>query len=388
MTIIFAGLVTGSVALAAIVVYVLIRIIPTGIYPITDVIPETIESPLPESADPNAPLVTAPAPFDANSTVVLNFTDILWVLLIVLLLTSIVMAAGAAGVGWIVAGRVLRPLQSIDEVARRVAKGDLSRRVEVSEASNEIDNLGVTLNRMLDALQRSVDAHSRFAANVSHELRTPISIAQTMIDVTLSDDSADTSELRQLALDLRGLNTRSLRTVDALLDLADAENSSPPATRVDLTALTATVVGAAEPTAHSADITIHRSGESEAYADVPEALIQQAVDNIVRNAVRHNHPGGEVWVNVTDGGSRVHVSVANTGPVLDPEKIPTLTEPFVRGTERVQGPDAGRGLGLAIVHAIAQQAKADLTIKARPEGGLTVTLTLNSADRQRAGDPS
>jgi two-component system sensor histidine kinase VanS len=288
----------------------------------------------------------------------------------------------AMWIGWLIAGRLLRPLDAINDTAVRVGHGDLSRRVELTGPDDEFANLARVLNAMLDRIRQSVEAHRRFAANASHELRTPLATNKAMLSVAL-DDPAD-ADLVRLASRLQQVNEHSIETVEALLDLADIGQAPLELEAVDLARIAAgqveDLLGEAE--ARSVAVTTDLR-PAPAYGS--PVLLTRLVANLLQNATRHNHDGGEVWVRTGERDGAAWVEVANTGAVVPPEVAPTLVDPFVRRQGRTEGrsggradgPEhAGRGLGLAIVDSIATAHRARLDVVPRDGGGLRVSVLL------------
>ncbi|GAA1726857.1 HAMP domain-containing sensor histidine kinase [Isoptericola hypogeus] len=280
----------------------------------------------------------------------------------------VVLAAGGAWAGWLVAGRMLRPLQEVNRAAHRAARGHLDHRIALQGPRDEIRELADTFDEMLAELERSVGAHRRFAANASHELRTPLATNRAMLDVAItSPEPPDRAVLERL----RETNERSIATVEALLDLAEAESAeAAEPRRVELGALVASVVE--ETRAEAAGATVRLGAEIAPVAvDGDEVLLRQLVGNLVQNAVRHNLPDGSVTVSTSTDGPAVVLEVSNTGPELDAATVGTLTAPFARGGGRTRAAaDRGRGLGLSIVAAIAARHDAELDLAPRDGGGL------------------
>ena len=291
------------------------------------------------------------------------------------------LVAGLAG-GWVLAGRMLRPLHAVHAVAQQVAAGSLEHRVRLSGPRDEFRELADTFDTMLDRLQATVDEHRRFAANVSHELRTPYAVERAMLDVALADPAG--VDVDRLLRRLDETNRRGTETVEALLALAALDQGrTPPRSPVDLAELTAGVLAELAPLADQAGLAVSAElGEGD--LDGAEPLVRQLVVNLVLNGVRHNTgPGGRLHVATgTTADGRAELRVVNTGPVVAPELLATLTEPFVRGEGRLstRGPAGhpgppGSGLGLAIVARVAEVHRADLDLSAPPAGGLCVRVT-------------
>ena len=300
-------------------------------------------------------------------------------LVVVLALLAVVGLVG----GWFLAGRMLRPLHLVHAVAQQVAAGSLEHRVRLDGARDEFGELADTFDTMLDRLQASFDEHRRFAANASHELRTPYAVERAMIDVALADPAG--VDVERLLRRFDETNRRGTEIVEALLALAGLDQGrTPPRTPVDLAELTADVVADLAGVAEQAGITVSAElGEGD--LDGAPPLVRQLVANLVLNGIRHNTgPGGHVQVTTgTTADGRAELQVVNTGPVVSPAVLDTLTEPFVRGVGRTSDGGTtgtghappGSGLGLAIVARVAEVHDADLELSAPPGGGLGVRLT-------------
>lgn len=284
------------------------------------------------------------------------------------------LATVGLGGGWLLAGRMLRPLVRITDAARRARDGSLSHRIRMPGRQNELAELADTFDDMLGRVQLSVDEQRRFAANASHELRTPLAIMRTMLEVARADSGGrDTEAVLER---LEQTNERSIALIEALLALADVEHHEPVLRVVQLDDAVAEVLDGLSDLAARFDARIEADLEP-AGVSAHSALLRQLIENLVQNAIVHNHPGGVVWVSTrrTDDGTALEV--ANTGDALDPAVVDTLTEPFVRGDGRARLPGdrhTGSGLGLAIVSSIARAHGARATLTARAGGGLVVSV--------------
>ena len=278
--------------------------------------------------------------------------------------------------GWFLAGYMLRPLQKINEVARQVAAGSLDHRVHLGGQADEFRELADTFDSMLERLQVAFEEQRRFSANASHELRTPYAITRSILDVALADP--DNADIGLVLSRLDATNRRGIETVEALLALSALDHGTPLGrSPVDLAEVVNGVVEELRPLAVEADVTIvSRIGEGDLDGD--EALVRQLVSNLVLNGIRHNlEHGGSVEITTSTGADdTVLLSIQNTGPVVPPELLTTLTEPFVRGAGRESRHPSprGSGRGLAIVARIAQAHGAVLDLRGRPSGGLQVTV--------------
>ncbi|MQY02132.1 sensor histidine kinase [Actinomadura macrotermitis] len=281
----------------------------------------------------------------------------------------------AFGLAWLVAGRALRPVHQVTETARRVAhSSDLSERIAHHGPADDIKELADTFDGMLARLAHAFESQRRFVANASHELRTPLTINRTLIDVaTRRADAGD--DIKQLGAALLESNRDLEQLIEGLLTLADSEHSVLDKTPLDLADVTEHTLKQKSPEADEARVALHRT-LPPAVAAADPVLLERLVQNLVENAIRHNRPGGELWVTTEATGDHVRFTIANTGPVVAAHETASLFEPFHRlATDR-----SGHGLGLSIVRAIAHAH--DGTVRAEPKdgGGLTVTVGLPAAE--------
>ena len=275
--------------------------------------------------------------------------------------------------GWLLAGRMLAPLTRITDATGLVANGSLSHRIRLPGRRDEFRELADAFDTMLTRLEAQVAEQQRFAANASHELRTPLAITQTLLDVARNDVNRDTGELVER---LHAVNARAIDLTEALLLLSRAGQRSFTRTDVDLSLIAEEAIETLLPLAEKHGVTIERCGDI-ASTTGSHALLLQMTTNLLHNAIVHNLPEhGVVQVNTAARPASVILTVENSGEKLTPQLVSTLTEPFQRGTERIRTDHAGVGLGLAIVKSIAQAHDGALTIFARPEGGLRITVQL------------
>jgi two-component system, OmpR family, sensor histidine kinase VanS len=276
--------------------------------------------------------------------------------------------------GWLLAGRMLAPLTRITDATRMAANGSLSHRIRLPGRRDEFRELADSFDSMLARLEAHIAEHQRFAANASHELRTPLAISQTLLDVARNDPTRDQGELIER---LHTVNTRAIDLTEALLLLSRSDRRSFTREPVDLSLIAEEATETLLPLAEQRRITLDVTGEATQTLG-SAALIQRMVTNLVQNAIVHNLPaGGTVTVHTESQHDASVLRVENTGHPLPSELVPTLTEPFQRGTERIRTDEhAGVGLGLAIVHSIVRAHDGTLDLTPRPAGGLLVTIRL------------
>ncbi|MBL3669241.1 HAMP domain-containing histidine kinase [Streptomyces sp. M2CJ-2] len=276
--------------------------------------------------------------------------------------------------GWILAGRMLTPLTRITDAARTAGNGSLSHRIRMEGRQDEFRELADTFDTMLEQLESHVAEQRRFAANASHELRTPLAVSQALLDVARRDPTRDRGELLQR---LQTVNTRAIGLTEALLLLSRSDRGNFTRESVDLSLLAEEAAETLLPLAEQRGITLDVTGGATRTGGSAELLLRM-VTNLLQNAVVHNLPAdGTVTVHTETQGDTSVLRVENTGHPLPPELVPTLTEPFQRGTERVRTDEhAGVGLGLALVHSIVHAHDGTLDLVPRPVGGLLVTVRL------------
>jgi two-component system sensor histidine kinase VanS len=278
--------------------------------------------------------------------------------------------------GWLLAGRMLAPLNHITDATRMAGSGSLSHRIQLQGRRDEFRELADSFDAMLARLEAHIAEQQRFAANASHELRTPLAITQTLLDVARNDPNRDSGELDHR---LQVVNTRAIELTEALLTLSRANQRSFTRERVDLSLLSEEASETLLSLAEQRGVTIETAGEM-APTIGSHALLLQMTTNLVHNAIVHNVPEqSSVWVTTSVRPATVVLTVENTGAMLSSQLVSTLTEPFQRGTERIRSDHEGVGLGLAIVKSITQAHDGTLTLAPRPTGGLRVSVILPAA---------
>ncbi|MFF3325669.1 sensor histidine kinase [Streptomyces sp. NPDC002889] len=276
--------------------------------------------------------------------------------------------------GWIVAGRMLRPLRTITATARDISATSLHQRLALDGPSDELKELGDTFDGLLSRLEASFQAQRQFVANASHELRTPLARQRTLGQVTLSDPEASVESLRAAHQRILAAGAQQERLIEALLTLARSQGGIDIREPFDLAQLTHEVVDARRSEAQYRTVTF-RSSISPALTAGHRNLTERLVTNLVDNALRHNMPHGRIDVTTRTVDGRATLIVTNTGPLVPPNAIDQLFEPFQRlGATRAARAE-GLGLGLSIVQAIADAHDAAITTTARAGGGLTITVT-------------
>jgi signal transduction histidine kinase len=252
-----------------------------------------------------------------------------------------VLAVAAGLIGWLIAGRTLRPIRLITNRARSASANDLSVRVDLQGPDDELKDLADTFDDMLDRLERSFVAQRRFSAQVSHELRTPLAVVRSEADILLADTDRDST--RATAENIKSATLRAERIVSALLALGRAESGRIDRSVIALDELVGDTVAEVLESRETQDIQFDLELHPASVVG-DRALIDCLVRNLVDNAARHNHSGGWVRVRVdadADAGGAT-IEIANS--IADD----TTTAPAARP----EG-NGGHGIGLTVVAAAA-----------------------------------
>ena len=290
-----------------------------------------------------------------------------------------IMTAVSVALGWLVAGRVLRPLRTMTATTRQISERNLNERLALAGPRDELKDLADTVDGLLARLEAHVTEQRRFAANASHELRTPLAVTQTLLDVARNDPGRTNGELVER---LHEVNTRAIDLTEALLLLTRADQRSFTREHVDLSLMAEEATETLLPVAEARGVTIETSGEQTPTIG-SGALLLQLTSNLVHNAIVHNlSEQGTVWVRTSAHPKRAELIVENTGEQLPPQLVATLAEPFQRGTRRIRPDHAGVGLGLAIVKSITQAHNGTLSLTPRDAGGLRVSVQLPTEPSQ------
>ena len=290
----------------------------------------------------------------------------------------VIVSVAAVGVGWLLAGRVLRPLSTITAAARRISASSLHERLGLTGPDDELKELGDTLDDLFARLEAAFEAQRRFTANASHELRTPLTRERALLQVTRADPASTVETWQTVSEELLASNAGQERLIEALLTLASSEGGLGEREPVDLAAITTAALAASAPEASRLGLRV-RTAIQPAAVDGDPFLVQRLAGNLIDNAVRHNVPGGDIAVgtgtiDTGTSGARAVLSVTSSGPVIPPAEVEGLFQPFQRLGPRSARRDNGHGLGLSIVRAIATAHGAAITPKARPDGGLAIQV--------------
>ncbi|MCT9932639.1 ATP-binding protein [Planotetraspora sp. A-T 1434] len=292
-------------------------------------------------------------------------------LLVNSLIALSIMAFASILLGRLMAGRVLQPLGDMTATVRRITADRLDQRLAASGPDDELKELADTFDELLDRLEAAFTAQRRFVANASHELRTPLTLQHAMVEVALADLEADAESLRAVLERLLAAGQHQERLIEALLTLARSQQGLHHRQPLDLAVITGQALDQRGDPGVPVQSRLH-----PAPASGDRALIERLVANLLDNAMRHNVPGGWVKVATAVQSGRPTLRISNSGPVIPPDRVHMLLQPFQRleGGRRASGD--GLGLGLSIVAAIVEAHHGTLETRPLPKGGLEVTVAL------------
>ena len=289
------------------------------------------------------------------------------------LLAMAILTVLSAIAGWLVAGRILRPVQQLTAAARAATQGDLSHRLGMHGPRDELRQLADTFDDMLERLDAAFTSQRQFIANASHELRTPLTVMRTAIDVVLSKPAPTAAELTSMGGEVRGAVDEAEQLIAALLTLARTQHATLEGQRVDL----ATVVEDALDGRDLAALSVRSNlGPAPTYGDT--VLLERMVGNLLQNAARYNVDSGSIAVSTQARSADAELRIVNTGDVVPADQVDRLFLPFTRLEGRAR--QEGFGLGLAIVRSIAELHGGVVTAVAVPTGGLDISVRLPLAD--------
>jgi signal transduction histidine kinase len=284
------------------------------------------------------------------------------------------MAVLSLWLGWVIAGRALRPLRTITETARDISASNLHRRLALGGPDDELKRLGTTFDGLLARLETSFDAQRQFVANASHELRTPLTLERTLLELALTDPNASVDSFRHTCEQLLAVGEQQERLIEALLTLSRSQRGLDSRQPLDLAAIAATAAAAANHDGLTLDTTLQ-----PAQTTGNPRLVERLVANLISNAIRHNIPGGDVILTTRTRDGRALLTVTNTGPEIPPSELERIFQPFQRLHPARTDNSDGLGLGLSIVQAIANAHEATITTHAPADGGLDLHVSFPAA---------
>ena len=291
------------------------------------------------------------------------------------LIISAVLALLGGVVTYFISGHALRPIREFSDKIEKVQAQNLAdSRIEENQVK-ELNQLSVSYNRMLERLSDAFEIQRQFTANAAHELRTPLALMQVQLDLYHSnshpDNDADTVQMIKMVTEQ---NDRLNKMVKTLLDMSELQTVGRD-DEIILDALVDEVLEDLEPLAEGKNIRL--IGKCKDITMVgSDILIYRLVYNLVENAIKYNHSGGQVRVTADRKEKHVYLSVEDTGTGIPEELKERVFEPFFRVDKSRSRELGGVGLGLALVREIVRVHDGSITVKANPSGGTIFEVVL------------
>jgi heavy metal sensor kinase len=286
-----------------------------------------------------------------------------------------VMILSSGLLGWALAGRALRPVDDVSRAARRISGENLSLRIGLRGAGDELDELIGAFNLMLERLESSFEQIRRFSIDVSHELRTPITAIRGQLEVALLTAQSQ-EQYREAIVNAMQDIERLSNVVRALLLLSQAESGHLPLSRtpLDMVGLVRDIVDEFQIPAEGARLTLTAELPAQCRAVVDRVQMERLVSNLLSNAVKYTPAGGQVRVRLARLDGEVTLSVADTGRGIAAEHLPHIFERFYREPQEGEGPERGAGLGLSFVAWIVKAHGGRVDVTSEPGKGSCFTV--------------
>jgi heavy metal sensor kinase len=299
-------------------------------------------------------------------------------LALLLWLAGPALAIVASLLAWLLSGAALRPVEELRRQASLISESNLAKRLPVPETGDEVAALAKSLNDMLARIEEAFERERRFVDDASHELRTPLGILKTELDLALR--RARTKEELETALRSASEESERLnRLAEDLLVLARADRGKLPLKRetIDAETLLKRTAARFEPKARQRGVSLEVTAPAGLAIDVDALRMQQAIGNLIVNALAHTPRGGRIAVAaLIDRARELVLAVTDSGAGFPPGFIKTAFDPFTRADPGRSRRDGGAGLGLAIVKGVVEAHGGTVMAVNRPKGGAVVTLRI------------
>lgn len=279
-------------------------------------------------------------------------------------------------VGWVVSGRMLRPIGQITRAVNRIQGTDLSRRIDLGGPDDELRRLADTFDGMLGRVDEAFESQRQFIHEASHELRNPLAVIRTNIEVTLADPDASVADLRHTAEIVERASERMSRLVDDLLIYARKGTLSMEHAPVDVATLIGDAADEFAAPADAAGLRLVRESPAGLSVEGDRLALRQALANLLANAVRLTPSGAEIRVRAGREGPWVWLAVEDDGPGIDPLDHDRVFQRFWRGDPQESRAQGRSGLGLTIVRQIAEAHGGEVKLVSEPGRGAAFVLWL------------
>ena len=290
------------------------------------------------------------------------------------LIITVLLALLGGVVTYFISGHALRPIKEFSDKIEEVQAQNLSdSRIEENNVK-ELNQLGISYNKMLERLSEAFEIQRQFTANAAHELRTPLALMQVQLDLynSVSHPGNDADTLQTIKM-VTEQNDKLNRMVKTLLDMSELQTVGRD-DKIILDAIVEEVLADLEPLAVEKNIKLIGKCE-DATMIGSDILIYRLVYNLVENAIKYNHPCGQVTVTAYQRNKHVYLSVEDTGSGIPKELRERVFEPFFRVDKSRSRELGGVGLGLALVHEIVRVHDGGICIKSGKTGGTIFEVT-------------
>ena len=290
------------------------------------------------------------------------------------LIITVLLALLGGVVTYFISGHALRPIREFSDIIEEVQAQNLSdSRIEENNVK-ELNQLGISYNKMLERLSEAFEIQRQFTANAAHELRTPLALMQVQLDLynSASHPGNDADTLQTIKM-VTEQNDKLNRMVKTLLDMSELQTVGRD-DKIILDAIVEEVLADLEPLAVEKNIKLIGKCE-DATMIGSDILIYRLVYNLVENAIKYNHPLGQVTVTAYQRNKHVYLSVEDTGSGIPKELRERVFEPFFRVDKSRSRELGGVGLGLAFVREIVRVHDGSICIKSGKTGGTIFEVT-------------
>ena len=290
------------------------------------------------------------------------------------LLITIIITVASSSMMYFFIGYALKPLQNLSEQIEDIQAKNLKHLVVSDQSSIEIEQLTNAFNEMLERLSNTFATQRQFSANAAHELRTPLAVMCTKLEVFEKNNNPSAAEYQETVHMIRMQTSRLSHVIDILLEMTDLQ-SAQKQDHISLTDMAEEVICDLTALADKKNITIFQNpGTAEIIGN--DTLIYRAIYNLVENAIKYNHTGGNVTVSIKEDSEFASVIVSDNGPGIQQEDWQHIFEPFFRVDKSRSRDMGGAGLGLALVKEIARQHGGDVYVVQSSKNGTEIALKL------------
>jgi heavy metal sensor kinase len=272
--------------------------------------------------------------------------------------------------GFVLVRRALKPVSLIAHKAEEISQHNLSERLPVVHSGDELEHLSTSLNNMIARLEDAIQTSKQFVADASHELRTPLTVLRGELE-NLAQDALLKVQTRESLGSLLEEVDRLAEVVESLLALSklDAGEAISERVRFDLAELVTTTAEQMSLLAEDKQIRVECDAAPDVFVEGDRSRMKQVVVNLLDNAIKYTHNGGNVLLRIARDGDTAVLEVVDNGIGIPTEALPHMFKRFFRVDDSRSREQGGAGLGLSIVKSICTAQGAEVDVTSRPGGG-------------------